>query len=280
MEATPPAPTKPRILIIGDGFIGSGLFGYFSTLYPTTITSKDTLDITNPKNVRAFFEANEFDIIIHAAGIKDIGLCEREPQLAYMVNGESVRIILENAPCKKFMYISTDYVFDGSKGAYTENDPESPKTIYGKSKVLGERYTTELCSNFAIIRTSGVYGKTSPWMGWLLNQLKGNQIVECFSNVYNTPTYSSDLASMMDDLIQLDFVGKINLSGSETVNRHQLYTEVCEAFSLDTSLLKPGFSGAFPGNLSLDNSLYRRISNHGPNPIRKNMSQVAEGYED
>lgn len=262
-----------KILILGNGFIGNNLYQYFSNKYQTSITNKEILDVTC-KDIK--FDLNLFDIIICAAGIKNVEFCNQYPNICFDVNSYGVKNIISKLDKnKKFIYISTDYVFDGSKGLYSENDYTNPPNIYGHSKLFGEILTSQH-DNHIVVRTSGVFGKGCPWLQNLLIDLDNAKNIECYSDIYNSPTYVINLAEMMEDLIKLNFVGTINLCGSERSNRFHLYRSVSDIFKKDTSLLSEGYSKLnFPKDISLVNHLYCKLSKKIPNNIQEGLIRLS-----
>lgn len=262
-----------KILILGNGFIGNKLYQYFSNKYSTFLTNKEILDVTN-KNIE--FDPSLFDIIIYAVGIKNVQLCNQYPNICFDVNSYGIKNIISKLDKnKKFIYISTDYVFDGSKGLYSENDYTNPCNIYGHSKLFGEILTSQH-GNHIVVRTSGVFGKGCAWLQNLLVDLDNAKNIECYADIYNSPTYVINLAEMIEDLIKLDFIGTINLCGNERSNRFQLYRSIANIFKKDISLLLEGYCKLdFPKDISLVNNLYCRLSNKIPNNIQEGLIRLS-----
>ena len=267
------------ILILGNGFIGKNLYRHFLTRYNTTISSKKDIDITSQKSVKEYLSNKKFDYIIYAIGIKDINRCEQHPNIAYNINSYGVKSIINNLnELSKFIYISTDYVFDGKHGNYSEKSIRNPTTTYGKSKLLGEEYSLSY-NNSIVARTSGVYGKYCTWLQNLIQNLSNNQTHVCFSDVYNTPTYAINLAEMIDDVINIDFTGIINLSGDTKNNRYDLYSSVATIFEKDRGLLSSGISnGNFPKDISLNNNLYKSLIKKIPNSTINGLIRFKNEY--
>lgn len=255
-----------RILIIGDGFIGKNLFEYFSKRHSTEITNRAALDVECIESIESFFPSpKKYTHIIYAAGNKDVKDCEDNPESAFSINAEAVRKLLSVVSPQKFIYLSTDYVFDGNKGNYTEEDVPNPRTIYGKSKLLGEWYTQAHADDCLIVRTSGVYGNYCGWLKWLLEEIKHNREVVCFSDVYNSPTDAINLAEMIEDMIDLNFSGVINLCGPVSLSRYNLYKAICRKKELQVVKLVKGFNpGRFPSNVSLNTFLYESLTAKTP----------------
>ena len=262
-----------NILIIGDGFVGKNLNNYFKNTYNVSITNRKILDVNDPVSVEKFFKKANFTHIIYCAGLKDVAKCETNESLAYDTNSNSLVNISKYLTNEKFIYLSTDYVFDGHKGLYKENDTTNPNTIYGKSKLLGETNSLTYFSNPIVVRTSGVYGKGCKWIEWLLTT--SDKEISCFIDVYNSPTYVYDLAEMIINVIKQDFRGIVNLAGSDVVNRYELYSEVFKyKKNTITNLTKGTSNNTFPKNISLDVSLYRGIVNKTPMSIEQGLKAL------
>ncbi|MDO7172154.1 dTDP-4-dehydrorhamnose reductase [Mariniflexile sp. AS56] len=127
-----------------------------------TFVSKEVLNITEPKEVKLFFNENQFDYCINCAAYTNVEQAEKTPDTAYKVNAEAVKNLAE--ACKNnntvLIHISTDYVFDGEKSEpYEVTDSPNPINEYGKSKLLGEQYIQNTINNYFIIRTSWLYSK-------------------------------------------------------------------------------------------------------------------------
>ena len=267
-----------KVLILGNGFIGKNLYTYFVSRYNTTITSKKDIDITEPESAKKYLSDKNFDYIIYSIGIKDIAECEKYPDKAYSINSNGVTNVTKYLKNTKFVYISTDYVFDGVAGGYSENSLPLPSTVYGQSKLIGEQYSLQY-NNSIVARTSGVYGKNCLWLKNLLISLSEKKKTVCFSDIYNTPTYAINLAEMIDDVINIDFTGIINLNGDTKNNRYDLYSSVATIFEKDRGLLSSGISnGNFPKDISLNNNLYKSLIKKIPNSTINGLIRFKNEY--
>jgi dTDP-4-dehydrorhamnose reductase len=159
--------------------------------------SKAELDVTNKKEIAAFFENNQLDYCINAAAYTNVDKAEEEPQAAYLLNETAPRLLAE--ACKQhnifLIHISTDYVFDGTKGApYTIDDPPNPINVYGASKLAGEKAIAVVGGNYCIIRTSWLYSEYgSNFQTKILEKLKTSPKLEVVGDLYGTPTYAPNL---------------------------------------------------------------------------------------
>ena len=262
-----------KILIIGDGFIGKNFYKYFANKFNILILNKSELDVTDTKTS---FDFSKFDLVIYAAGIKNVKLCEEQPHLSFDVNSNGINNILHAIPYStKFVYLSTDYVFDGQSGMYSEISIPNPSSIYGYSKLLGELFCKNH-SNHIVVRTSGVYGQNCKWLDNLLLDLDNNKTIDCYANIYNTPTYVVNLAEMLEDVLDLGFTGTINLCGSERANRYTLYTKTSQAFNKNDKLLLPSkCATGFPKDVSLCHTLYSVRTKKCPNNIFTGLKRLS-----
>ena len=114
------------------------------------------LDITEPNQVRETIALFQPDVIVHLAAMTDVDGCERDPELAFDVNVRGTENLLDNFS-GRFIYISTDYVFDGSDGPYTEKDEVNPISVYGRTKLYGEDLVQQSNANWVILRLSLIH---------------------------------------------------------------------------------------------------------------------------
>ncbi len=170
----------------------------------------EDLDITNEKSVNDFFDKNVPNVIIHCAAYTAVDKAEDNEDLCLEVNVHGTRHLV-NAAKKhnsKFVYISTDYVFDGDKiTPYEVDDMPNPKSIYGKSKYLGEVETQKYDKHF-IVRISWVFGKNGfNFVKTMLKLGKEKSQLNVVNDQFGSPTYTSDLSRLLIDLIETDKYG-------------------------------------------------------------------------
>jgi len=142
----------------------------------------------------------------------------------------------------KLLYISTDYVFNGKKGNYDEEDEPNPINYYGVTKLEGENQVIQHCKNYAILRTSVLYG-WHPWKQnfatWVINELKQNKEITVVEDHYNTPTLADNLAEMAIEAIPKDLQGVYHACGSERIGRYEFARQIARAFDLNQNLIRP-----------------------------------------
>lgn len=265
-----------RILIIGGtGFVGSNLVRYFQRTHSVIIANRSEppphvriewrqLDITRRAETLKVIGEIEPEIIINAAGNKDVRYCEKHPTEAFRVNAIGTRFIAKAARNvgAKLLYISTDLVFPSKEGAYSEVDiPHSP-LVYGRSKAAGEFLAMRETDNLAICRTAGVYGKNSPLLHWLAGEISSEKSVDCFLDVYNTPTFVDNFADMLDSVIKNNLTGLFHTVGRQRVNRYEFFSLFAHAFNFDYTRLNPVRGGDRLAEMLLlpDSSLRSELS--------------------
>lgn len=209
-------------------------------LHPSSLK----LDITNLKQVLTLLTKLNPEIVIHTASETNVDVCETQKEHAWKINVEGTSNIAE--ACQKIgaklIYISTDYIFDGEKGFYDEEDKPNPVNYYGLTKLEGEKQVIEHSKNYAILRTSVLYG-WHPWKQnfatWIINMLKQNKEITVVEDHYNTPTLADNLAEIIIEALQKDLQGLYHASGSERISRYEFARQIAETFHLSPSLIKP-----------------------------------------
>jgi dTDP-4-dehydrorhamnose reductase len=179
------------------------------------------LDIMDGGAVRAFFAKTNPDVVLHAAAYTNVDGCERDPDLAYKVNALGTWTVASAAEevGAALVAVSTDFVFDGTKGAaYTEFDAPNPISHYGASKLAGENLARAACRRCYIVRTSwlyGVGGKNFPYTVIALAKTKPE--LPIVADQFGTPTYTVDLVEAVAEIIQTPLYGVYHVSnGGET----------------------------------------------------------------
>lgn len=185
------------------------------------------------------------DVIIHCAAYTDVDGCELRKDHAYRVNylgTKALAHVSRDLNCY-FIYVSTDYVFDGERGFYTEEDIPNPVNYYGLTKLLGEVATLSILpEKSCVVRVSGLYG-ISPTgkknFGLIaLETLLRDKEVKAFYDQYLSPTYIKSLAQCLSKLIERNVTGIIHIAG-ERVSRYEFALKLAEILQKDKSLVKP-----------------------------------------
>jgi dTDP-4-dehydrorhamnose reductase len=241
-----------KLLIIGTGLLGSKCannsdFKTFGTFNRNPIKIKNCdllkLDITDRVNTYELIKKLNPNYIVHTAALTNVDYCENNKDEAFKVNAKGTKNVAEAAKDigAKFIYISTDYVFDGEKGMYKEEDPTNPINQYGRSKLDGESMTINTLDNYLIARTSVLYGENpkTNFVTWVLQELKKGNEIRIVEDQFNTPTLADNLAEVILELIKNDAVGVFHVSGIERVNRFDFVKKIAEIYDLNGKLIIP-----------------------------------------
>ena len=170
--------------------------------------SKAALNIENAGAVENFFRRNNFSYCINTAAYTNVEKAESEPEKAFAINAEAVKN-LANC-CREndvvLLHISTDYVFDGKKGApYLETDATNPINVYGASKLKGEQYIQEICDKYLIFRTSWLYSQYGHnFLKTILKYSEEKKPLTITTEQTGTPTNANDLAATLLQIIIQD----------------------------------------------------------------------------
>ena len=231
-------------------------------------TDVEELDITEIDEVLNFAELNRPDVIINCAGITDVALCEKNPELAYKVNALGARnlSIAARKIGAKLVQISTDDVFDGqSSEPYCEFDDTNPKTVYGRSKRAGENYVKEFTEKHFIIRSNWIYGKGKNFVSNLLERVKTEHVLPVASDQFGSPTSAKDLARIILYLIKTNEYGTYHATCQGVCNRYEFAQEVLKLAGKRITLRpvvtsESDLSSARPAYAVLDNFILRIIN--------------------
>jgi dTDP-4-dehydrorhamnose reductase len=240
------------------------------------------LDLLDSSNIRKVVSDTNPDIIIHLAAMTSVDKCETEPDLAEKINSVATEILAKQAAKQKafFVYVSTDYVFDGKVGMKKEKDTPNPLGVYGKSKLEGETHVQNLASSWAIARTStpfGIHKTKKSFPIWVKESLESKKEIQVLTDQYTSPTYVSNLSKMLIEIATRQIVGIIHLAGATRISRYELATMMADKLNLDKSLLKPTktdqmkWTAQRPIDSSLDVSLATEILNEKPQKINQSI---------
>ena len=211
-------------------------------------------DITEPAgvagSVRAFAREHPDGVLVNAAAYTNVERAEDEPERAYAVNDAGARLLAAEAVRSglRFVHVSTDFVFDGTKpGPYTEDDEPNPLSVYGRSKLLGERSVTEADPRALIVRTAWAFGEGGAnFPKKILERARTMRSIDVVCDEKGSPTYTRDLAAGILALLDADARGLFHLAGSGSCTRDELAREVLRLAGRDDVEVVPVPSSAFP----------------------------------
>ncbi|MCW8932311.1 MAG: sugar nucleotide-binding protein [Gammaproteobacteria bacterium] len=272
----------PKILITGgNGYIASQLkLDFISNGYDVVCSSRNKLEqkcdyVFNDNSENAYLDIikqAQPDIIIHTAWINSIDLCEKDNVLADLVNVQwskdlinAIKIVNTDI---KLVFISSDYVFDGHNGEYTEEDECKPVTYYGKNKVSVEELINNSGLKHLIIRTANVYDHGGKFFNFLFSNLSENKSVDVFYDTFFSPTYMRYFTDSVIQLLSKNTEGVVHLAGEERISRYNFAFKLASVMGIDerkvVPISKPN-EMLIAHDVSLDSSFSRQLlSNFSP----------------
>jgi len=238
-----------RVLVTGSkGLLGNKIIDVFKRESEYEFLACDlssdhegdlTLDITDRQNVMDMVGTFKPAVIVNAAAYTNVDKAEVEKEIAYRVNGTAVGYLADAANTfdAKLIHISTDYVFDGENGNYSEDSLPSPINYYGKTKLAGENLIKSKLRNFAILRTQVLYGFAlrvkKNFVLWVIDELSKGKNVCIVDDQIGNPTLADELAFAILKVCQRNATGVFHVSGYETISRYEFAHKVADVFDLD-----------------------------------------------
>lgn len=244
-----------RLLITGvSGLLGSNLAYYFKDKYevlglysshPVTIkgiaTEKCDLSLCN--SISTIIHDFNPSVVIHCASLTNIDQCENDRETTRKINVLATRDIGENIIGRniKLIYISTDAVYDGIKGNFSEMDRVNPLNYYGLTKYEGELEV--LRKEHSLILRTNIFGwniQNKKSLGeWILEELKAGRKIHCFKDAYFSTIYTLELARVIDIAIQNNLSGIYNCGGTDSCSKYEFALKIADCFGFDKTLITP-----------------------------------------
>ena len=247
-----------------------------------------SIDLLSGTSIHKAVVAARPDVVLHTAAMASHEACEADPTMAHLVNA--------NAPAHlaracadvgaKLVYLSTDAVFDGTRGNYSELDPVNPFSVYGETKLLGEEAALTAHDDVLIIRTN--FFGWSPSGGrsileFFVNSLRSGKRVSGYNDFVVTSIYVQDLLTAIYDLVDSDRRGVIHLGSSNALSKYDFGVAVANQFGLDADLISPisaaegGHATSRARDLSLDSSLVESLLGRS---LPTQEAGLASAYDD
>lgn len=251
-----------KILITGsNGLLGQHLVKMLldTTTHQVMATSKTeprqviqdsrihyySLDITDGMAVNLLLDKLRPDMVIHCAALTQVDECEQDPIKAWEINVTATRFLVEAAKQINafFIFVSTDFVFDGMHGPYKETDELNPVSYYGSTKVAAEKAVAESGLQYAIARTCLLYGNIlvgtrSNIVSWVKENLEAGKKIKVVSDQWRTPTYIEDLAKGILLIAEKKTTGLFHISGKDFLSPYDMALATADYLHLDTSLIE------------------------------------------
>lgn len=217
------------------------------------ISTKDylyrDLEITDGPSIEQFILEQRPQLIVHAAAMTQVDQCELNKQDCYNINVTATRFIIDAAKAigSRFIFVSTDFVFDGIGGPYSENDECGPVNYYGSTKLVAEKAVMESDLDYAIVRTILVYGVVAATgrtniLGFVKQNLETNNPIKMVTDQVRTPTFVDDLARGIILIIEKKGKGIYHLSGEEEMTPYDIAVETAKYLGLNESLISKSSS--------------------------------------
>jgi len=250
------------------------------------------LDICDKLETSKAFDIIKPQAVIHAAALTNVDRCEEDQKLAWRVNVEGTRNILEASERQNafLVCVSTDYVFSGEEGMYKETDRPDPINNYGLTKLEAENLVRDSRLEWCIARPSVIYGST-PAAGkvnfalWILNNLKQGKPIKIITDQWVSPTLNTNLAEMILEVMERKITGIYHLAGATPLNRYEYASLLAETFQHDKTLINPVKSGEMnwlakrPRNTSLNVEKATETLRHKPLEIQQALNKLKKEIE-
>jgi dTDP-4-dehydrorhamnose reductase len=247
------------VLITGaNGLLGQKLCRHFSSFYKVIATdlhpqnfvsfpnlSYESLDLTERKALEFHVRFYNPSVIINAAAYTDVDGCEINKDQAWAVNVGGVKNLVN--VCQKhkikLVHLSTDYIFDGENGPYSEDDPPHPVSFYGETKLESENVIRQSGIDFLIVRTNVLYGfgekVKKNFLLWLLEKLSAGEKIKIVVDQFNNPTLADNLSLRILEMVRKNLSGVFHIGGAEYLSRYDFALKVADKFEFDKALISP-----------------------------------------
>lgn len=291
---------RKNVLITGsNGMLGKDMVRIFTSknlynVYGLNRTEKKQFDIkeyvcdlTDFRMTREVLEEINPDIIINCAANINLDSCEKDRESSYKINAEVAGMLASYKPLEtKYIYFSTDSVFDGISENYKEDDETNPLNYYAYTKLEGERLSLEQNPNSIVIRTN-IYGFNIPGRNslveWALNSLKANNEISGFKDVYFNPLYTKQLAEVSYRLIKSNFKGLINVGCKQKLSKYDFLVKLSNQFGINPNLIRStsvdsmNFNSKRPKNTTLNTEKVQNLISINPN-IDDGIQELYQDY--
>ena len=209
----------------------------------------ELLDLTNHVETAYITRTHNPDIIINTAAMTQVDKCEEQKAECWKINVEALKNLVKcsNDVKAHLIHLSSDFVFDGTGGPYTENDIPNPLSYYGLSKWEGEKIIKEQADKWAIVRTILVYGVNRKMTRlnivlWVKNSLEAGKPIRVVNDQFRAPTLVDDLANACIEMGIREKTGVFHISGPEMMSIVDIAYKVADYYKLDKSLITPVLS--------------------------------------
>jgi len=247
---------KKRLLIVGaNGMLGQRVVHFYSKLPNIQLLTCSfeekpcfndvdykACDLTKRESVKDIVLDFYPDYIVNAAAYTNVDLSETEREIAWKVNVKGVEYLAES--CRiidaHLIQISSDYIFDGTKGPYDEKTIPNPLGYYGRTKLASENVLKVSGTYYTILRTNVLYGiadSRPDYVRWVVNSLRQGKNINIVTDQINNPTFIDDLVQAISKVIEFKKYGIYNIGGRDLISRFDFAIKIADYFNLDKSLI-------------------------------------------
>ena len=225
----------------GDGLVGSRIIELLNDKFEFIPLPSSLMDITNKNQVDQVLKNTDFDFFLHLAAYTNVIQAEIDKDICFKINVEGTKNVFETTSFKKkkFIYISTDFVFDGKNPPYDENSKESPAGFYGQTKLAGEKIVK---NQAMIVRIAYPYRasfeKKRDFFRNLKTLLEEKKPLKMITNSLMTPTFIDDIAYALKYLINNFSPEIFHIVGSKALSPYEAVKLIAKKFRLSLSLIE------------------------------------------
>jgi len=232
-----------RVFVTGwNGLLGASLVPLLRRTHEVEGFGIEDGDVTDADFVRRRFEDFRPDSVLHLVAWTAVDACEADPDRAFRVNGEGSRVVAREATRlgAGVIALSTDYVFDGAAGTpYAEDAPTSPQSVYGKSKLEGEKEIRAV-AHAAVVRTAWLYGAGGRnFVDTILTAMDERGSLEVVNDQVGSPTYAADLSSALCTLLEARAEGLYHVANSGEASWFDLAREAAKLTGREPERIRP-----------------------------------------
>jgi len=252
-----------------------------------------SLDITVQEEVNAVFDQFKPEIVIHTAAMTNVDTCETDQEGCDLLNVDAVAFIIQ--ACEKhnsyLCHLSTDFIFDGAAGPYTEEGIANPISYYGESKLKAEQLLLASSIRWSIARTVLVYGivpdmSRSNIVLWVKKSLEEGKTIQVVTDQFRTPTLAEDLAIGCWLLAKDEVEGIFNISGSDFLTPYEMAVMTADYYGLDKSLLQKADSSTLqqtakrPARTGFVLDKAKKVLGYAPRTFQEGIALMAQQVAD
>lgn len=250
---------KKRILLFGaNGMLGQRLVEFYVRQQGIQLLSCSVeeepvfegseyrqIDLTKREEVKDLVYDFYPDVIINAAAYTNVDLSETEREQAWKTNVKGVEYIAEVSRVidSHIIHISTDYIFNGTKGPYSEKDKPNPLGYYARTKLASENVLRISGTFYTILRTNVLYGiahnSRPDFVRWVVNSIRSGKHIKIVTDQFNNPTFIDDMVQAISKVIEYKKFGVYNIGGKEFLSRYEFTMKIADFFKLDKSMITP-----------------------------------------